>query len=63
MFGLDHFFRKLLVLRDRLNTRTARLIAEQRTEFLHRYLKQLRSELAPLTMTASLTLPTSAKGR
>jgi uncharacterized protein len=44
-WGLDHFYRKLLVIRERLNTRTACLIAEQRTEFLHRFLKQLRSEL------------------
>jgi uncharacterized protein len=45
-WGLDHFYRKLLVVQERLNTRTARLIAEQRTLFLLRFLKQFRSELS-----------------
>jgi uncharacterized protein len=46
-WGLDHFYRKLLVIQERLNTRSARLIAEQRTLFLKRFLKQFRSELSP----------------
>jgi uncharacterized protein len=45
-WGLDHVFRKLLVVPERLHTKTARAIAEERTAFLHRFLAQLRSEIS-----------------
>lgn len=43
LWGLDHFYRKLL--RIRFHTRSARAIARQRAAFLRRFLAQLRSEL------------------
>jgi uncharacterized protein len=53
-YGVDHFFKKLLKIPERLNTRTARLIAEERVAFLRQYLQQLGSELGvtePLAFT------------
>lgn len=44
-WGLDHVFKKLLVLHDRFHTETARSIAASRTAFLRAFLDQLRLEI------------------
>jgi len=44
-FGLDHFFKKLLLLEEGMHTATARALAAPRTAFLRAYLAALRSEL------------------
>ncbi len=44
-WGLDHVFRKLLVLGERLHTDTARAMAERRLAFLRAYLLELRVEI------------------
>lgn len=42
--SINHFFEKLLLLKKRLNTKTARKIAEKRHEFLKKYLRQFFEE-------------------
>ncbi len=44
-FGLDHFFRKLLRIEERLTTATARRIAGPRTAFLRAFLGALDGEI------------------
>lgn len=44
-WGLDHVFKKLLVVPARLHLATSRRIAEERTAFLHAFLRQLRTEV------------------
>jgi uncharacterized protein len=44
-FGLDHFFRKLVRLKEGMHSRTAKKMAEERHRFLEAYLVQLRREL------------------
>lgn len=44
-WALDHFYMKLLKLRDMFNTETARQLAEKRHEFMKVFLDQLRSEI------------------
>ena len=46
-FSLDHFFRKLLTLEADMLTEGGRILARQRTEFMRRYLDELRQEIAP----------------
>ncbi|HET6559458.1 MAG TPA: HD domain-containing protein [Prolixibacteraceae bacterium] len=41
---VNHFFEKLLLLKDRMNTQTARSIAEQRHRFMETYLEQFFNE-------------------
>jgi uncharacterized protein len=41
---INHFHEKLLLLRDRLNTDSARRIAERRHEFMMRFLHQFHAE-------------------
>lgn len=41
---INHFHEKLLLLKDRLNTRSAQKIAEQRHRFLEQYLAQFLAE-------------------
>lgn len=41
---LNHFYEKLLLLKDRLNTEPARRIAEQRHRFMEQFLKQFLAE-------------------
>ncbi len=42
--SINHFYEKLLLLKDRMNTDAARKIAEERHSFLERYLKQFFKE-------------------
>lgn len=44
-WGLDHVFKKLLVIPERLHTRTARALAEERVAFLRTYVEQLGREI------------------
>ena len=46
-YAVDHFFVKLFKLSETLQTKSARNEAARRVAFLHYYLKQLRSEIAP----------------
>ena len=45
LWGLDHVFKKLLRVPERLHTKTARSMAEPRVAFLHATINQLRREL------------------
>ena len=45
LWGIDHVFKKLLAIPDRLHTPTARALAEGRVAFLNVYLEQLRAEI------------------
>ena len=42
--SINHFYEKVLLLKDRLNTKTARKIAVQRHKFLEKYLEQFFKE-------------------
>ena len=42
--SLNHFYEKLLLLKDRMNTPTARAIAEQRHRFMELYLERFLAE-------------------
>ena len=42
---LDHIKKKLLILKNSMHTKTAKKIAEQRTEFIELFLNQLRKEI------------------
>lgn len=41
---INHFYEKLLLLKDRLNTKTARKIGEERHQFMEIFLKQFYDE-------------------
>jgi len=41
---LNHFYEKLLLLKDRMNTGAGRKMAEQRHEFMQTYLDQFYME-------------------
>ncbi len=41
---INHFYEKLLLLKDRMNTKTGRLMAIQRHDFIQTYIKQFHEE-------------------
>ncbi|MBN9163787.1 MAG: hypothetical protein BGO98_43960 [Myxococcales bacterium 68-20] len=45
-WGLDHVFKKLLVVPERLHLPTSRTLAKERVSFIHAFLAQLRSEIS-----------------
>lgn len=44
-WGLDHVYKKLLVIPERLHTKTARAMAERRVAFVRSYLAELATEI------------------
>jgi len=42
--SINHFYEKLLLLKDRMNTRTGKAMAEQRHNYMEGFLKQFYSE-------------------
>jgi len=42
--SINHFYEKMLLIKDRMNTKTAKKIAQRRHEFLQDYLKQFFKE-------------------
>src|SRR5215217_4044180 len=44
---LDHIKKKLMILKNSMYTKTAKKIAEERTEFIELFLNQLRKEILP----------------
>src|SRR5919202_5764840 len=44
---LDHIKKKLMILKNSMHTKTAKKIAEERTEFMELFLNQLRNEIYP----------------
>ncbi len=46
-WGLDHVYKKLLLVPERLHCVTSKSIAEQRTAFIRAFVDQLRSEITP----------------
>ncbi|MFL6326799.1 MAG: HD domain-containing protein [Nitrososphaeraceae archaeon] len=44
---LDHIKKKLMILKNSMHTKTAKKIAEERTEFMQLFLNQLRKEILP----------------
>jgi len=51
LWGVDHFFQKLLKLPDVLHTRRAKALAERRLGLMHAFLAQLADEIAASSPT------------
>ena len=45
LYTIDHFFKKLLILEEKINTASAKIIAKKRTEYLKNYLNILKEEI------------------
>ena len=44
-WALDHFFKKLLKLEQKMNTKTGKLLAKKRTKILKNFLKEIKDEI------------------
>ena len=44
-WALDHFFKKLLKLEQKMNTKTGKLLAKRRTKILKNFLKEIKDEI------------------
>jgi uncharacterized protein len=41
---INHFYEKLLILRERMNTKTGKAMAQHRHEFMEQYLEEFYKE-------------------
>ncbi|MEC7710949.1 MAG: HD domain-containing protein [Thermoproteota archaeon] len=46
-WAIDHFFKKLLHLEQKMNTKTGKLLAKKRTKILKNFLKEIKNEIYP----------------
>ena len=44
-WALDHFFKKLIKLEQKMNTKTGKLLAKKRTKILKNFLKEIKHEI------------------
>ena len=44
-WALDHFYKKLLTLEQKMNTKTGKTLAKKRTKILKIFLKELKNEI------------------
>ena len=44
-WAFDHFFKKLLLLEGKMNTKTGKILAVQRTKILKNFLKEIKNEI------------------
>ncbi|HZJ20956.1 MAG TPA: phosphohydrolase, partial [Pricia sp.] len=47
---INHFYEKLLLLKDKMNTETGKQLAEERHRYMMEYLKQFFKEWDPLAL-------------
>lgn len=45
LYTIDHFYKKLLLIEEKLNTDSAKKIGKRRTEYLKNYLNELKEEI------------------